>query len=129
MIKTHRIEVLCTPDEHERIINNAKTKGFSTVSAFFRDFGLKNPLTSEERIAEIHSAIVRSKLGLERIADSLLANYDPNSFYMQYPIKTEYVIHLNQGDNSLPKQNPLYKMDPLSEPGAEEHQDFDEPGY
>lgn len=63
MVKNHRIEILCTAEERERIKNNARIKGFSTISAFVRDFALKNPLTVEERIAEIHSAVTRSKLG------------------------------------------------------------------
>lgn len=129
MVKTHRIEILCTANEHERIRNNAQAKGFSTVSAFLRDFALRSPITSEERITEIHNAIVRSKLGIERIADSLLSKYCPNSLYMQYPTKTEYAIPLRQEYEHQPKQNPLYKPDPLNEPEPQDAYDFQDPDY
>ncbi len=100
MPKNHRVEVLCTADELERIRNNAHAKGFPTVSAFVRDFALRSPLTTEERIAEIHQAII--KQGIEKIADSYAPKY---------------------------KQNPNYGPNPLKEPGFEGHQGFYAPEY
>ena len=100
MPKNHRIEVLCTVDEHERIRNNAQAKGFPTVSAFVRELALRNPLTTEQQVAEIHSAII--KQGIERIADSYAPKF---------------------------KQNPKYRSNPLKEPGFEGYQGFDAPGY
>jgi len=71
--------VLCTIDEHERIRNNAQAKGFPTVSAFVRELALRNPLTTEQQVAEIHSAII--KQGIERIADSYAPKYKQNPTY------------------------------------------------
>jgi len=53
MVKTRDITIRVTIGEHERIKNTAYAKGFPTISAFVRDFALRNPLTVEESIVDI----------------------------------------------------------------------------
>ncbi len=100
MPKNHRVEVLCTADELERIRNNAHAKGFPTVSAFVRELALRNPLTTEQQVAEIHRAVVRQ--GIEGIA-----GYAPRY-----------------------RQNPNYMPDPIEKPEFEEYgRCYDDNGY
>ena len=53
MVKTRDTTVRVTIGEHERIKNTAYAKGFPTISAFIRNFTLRNPLTVELRIVDI----------------------------------------------------------------------------
>ena len=74
MTKIHRIEVLCTSEEKERIKNTAYAKGFPTISAFIRDFALRNPLTVESRVADID----RRTRYIEKMVSSLLQSQKSN---------------------------------------------------
>ncbi|MBW2976579.1 hypothetical protein KY347_03985 [Candidatus Woesearchaeota archaeon] len=102
--KNHKIEVLCTKEQHERIINHAHIKGFPTVSAFIRDFALRNPLTIEEKIAEIHQAIVRAK-----------ADGKPN--YELYAPQDGYALTSGKEYSTKYKINPGYVPDPFKRAG------------
>lgn len=53
MVKTRDITLRVTIEEHERIKNTAYAKGFPTISAFIRDFALRNPLIVKARIVDI----------------------------------------------------------------------------
>ena len=57
MVKLRRVEFRVTKNEHERFVNIAHAKGFSTVAAYLRSVALGNDLFTETKIAEIHQMI------------------------------------------------------------------------
>ena len=99
--------------EHELFRNNAESKGFSTVSAFVRDFGLKNPLSVEQKISEIQQAVLGLKSKLDVIAQSVASprNAALESMLKYVPIK-DYAALQAEPSGSY-KINPAYKPDPI----------------
>lgn len=111
MVKNHKIVFRVTDNERDRIDNNALAKGFPTTSAFLRDFSLRNSLTVEEQIAEIHRAIVGAKSDIGGVTNSLMGpfkgNYSLSAFDYLMGAKPEYAR----------KTNPNHMYDPLEELG------------
>jgi Arc/MetJ-type ribon-helix-helix transcriptional regulator len=72
MVKTRKVTVRVTKEQHERIKNTAHAKGFLTVSAFIRDFALRNPLTTELRIVYMDQRLRR----MEKMLASLCSKFN-----------------------------------------------------
>lgn len=60
--KTRYIQVRVSPEQYERIRNNAQAKGFKTVSSFIRNILLEKDLLFEQKFGRMYEIIVR-KLG------------------------------------------------------------------
>ncbi len=60
--KTKYIQVRVSPEQYERIRNNAQAKGFKTVSSFIRNSLLEKDLLFEQKFDRMYEIIVR-KLG------------------------------------------------------------------
>jgi hypothetical protein len=50
-----------TRDQYERIKNNSKTKGFSSLSAYLRYVALDQDFIVQQKICEIHDFIFEKK--------------------------------------------------------------------
>ena len=125
MVKTRDITVRVTINEHERIKNLVSAKGYPTISAFVRDVTLRNPLTIEEKIVEMHQAIVGSKNEINRAIKGLKDN--AKGKYLAYAPQNQYSSPLPKDYTPQPKQNPIYKADPLNEPEPQDMYDFQDP--
>jgi predicted DNA binding CopG/RHH family protein len=51
--KRKTIQLRVTPEQHERIRNKARAKGFATVSAYIRSLALEKDLLFEQRFEEV----------------------------------------------------------------------------
>lgn len=112
MVKNHDLTIRVTKEERERIRNMAMAKGFPTVSAFIRDFALKNSITMEQRILEMHQAIVGARSEIDAAINALGSNYSPDSVF--YSMKEQYLPK-----TQTYKPNPIYKPDPLIQAGLQ----------
>jgi hypothetical protein len=54
MVKTKIIVVRVTPNQFDRIVNNAHAKGFRTIADYIRNLTLQNDLIFEKKINEIY---------------------------------------------------------------------------
>lgn len=61
MVKNKTIQIRVTKNQHERISNNAKAKGFVTISAYLRDLALNSDSNIERKIDEIYRRILFGK--------------------------------------------------------------------
>jgi len=59
MVMNKKIVFRVKSNEHERIRNKAYAMGFSTVSAYLRDFSLRNSLIVEMRVADMEKRMKR----------------------------------------------------------------------
>ena len=56
-MKTRMIFFRVTPNQHERIRNNAEAKGHKTVSGYLRELALKKDMFFEQKILEMHKIL------------------------------------------------------------------------
>ena len=54
MVKTRSLQVRLTRDQHERITNYAKLKGFTSLASYIRYVALDQEWILRQRIFEIH---------------------------------------------------------------------------
>lgn len=62
MNKTRTIQFRVTRDQYERIINNARAKGYLNISAYLRDLALNKDLVFEKKFNELYEIIVRGNM-------------------------------------------------------------------
>ena len=113
MVKNNRIVLRVSEREHEIFRNNAESKGFSTVSDFVRDFGLRNPLGVEQKVAEIQQAVSEIKSKLDAIVQS--APTTKNTVLeslLKYVPALDYATQQAE-PSGVYKPNPDYKPDPI----------------
>ena len=61
MNKTRSIQFRVTRDQYERIINNARIKGYLSISAYLRDLALNKDYAFQRKLDEIHEHIVKDR--------------------------------------------------------------------
>ena len=54
MVSTRAIQVRMTKDQHERIKNNSKAKGFNSLSAYMRYVALDQDFIIQQKICDIY---------------------------------------------------------------------------
>ncbi len=111
MVKNNRIVLRVSEREHEIFRNNAESKGFATVSDFVRDFGLRNPLGVEQKIAEIQQAVTEIKSRLDVLAQPARAVKSSTiDSILKYMPQADYTARQTE-QSGLYKPNPEYKPD------------------
>jgi hypothetical protein len=58
MVKNRTIQIRLTKDELETIKNNAKRKGFYSLSGFLRHLAIDHDFITHQKIHEIHKQIL-----------------------------------------------------------------------
>lgn len=58
MVKNKTIQIRVTRDQHERIMSNAKAKGYVSISSYLRDLGLNHDSNMEKKVDEIYRRVV-----------------------------------------------------------------------
>ena len=61
MPKTRLIQFRVSRLEHERIYNNARAKGFRTISGYIRHIALNRDLVFEKMFNEMYEVIMKKK--------------------------------------------------------------------
>ncbi len=57
----HTIQIRLTRRQYEQIRDNAKTKGFASMSAYLRYLGLDQDFVVERKVHEIHAHLIPKK--------------------------------------------------------------------
>ncbi|MEK6828156.1 MAG: hypothetical protein AABX78_02295 [Nanoarchaeota archaeon] len=112
MVKNNRIVLRVSEKEHELFRNNAESKGFSTVSDFVRDFGLRNPLGVEQKVAEIQQAVLEIKSKLDFMAQAPTTKNISLDSLLKYMPPMDYITQQTE-PSGLYRPNPAYKPDPI----------------
>ena len=60
MVKNRTIQIRLTRDQYERIKNNSRIKGFSSLSTYLRFVALEQDFVLQQRIYEIHAHLLGS---------------------------------------------------------------------
>jgi len=77
MNKTRFIQIRVTKNQYERINNNARAKGFLTVSAYIRDLALGKDAAFERKVNELYEEIVgKNKKDSKTSGQSNHINYE-----------------------------------------------------
>ena len=58
MVMIRTIQIRLTKDQYERITNNSRVKGFSSLSAYLRFVALDQDLVFQDKIAEIYTHLL-----------------------------------------------------------------------
>jgi len=58
MVKNKTIQIRVTKNQHERIPNNARAKGYVSIYSYLRDLGLNHDSNIERKIDEIYKKII-----------------------------------------------------------------------
>ena len=66
MNKTRFIQFRVTRDQYERIDNNARIKGYLSLSAYLRDLALNKDYAFQRKLDEIYEHIVKEKTKKEK---------------------------------------------------------------
>jgi Arc/MetJ-type ribon-helix-helix transcriptional regulator len=90
MPKNHDLHVKLTKSQKEKITANAQAEGFSSISHYIRQIALERGWTMEQRIREIHSAIVGQKNDSRQKGRCKLTKYNLNKELEDYALKKEY---------------------------------------
>jgi hypothetical protein len=62
MVSTRSIQVRMTKDQHERIRNNSKVKGFNSLSAYMRYVALDQDFIIQQKICDVYDHIFGKEL-------------------------------------------------------------------
>ncbi len=65
--KTRNLQVKVTPNQFERIKNNAQAKGFVTVAQFLRYLALDKDMQFEKKFNELYDKIIDKEITLNAL--------------------------------------------------------------
>jgi hypothetical protein len=79
MVMIRAIQVRTTRDQYERIKNNAKAKGFSSLAGYLRHVALQHDLVLEQKVSEIHEHLLGSANPGRKCKQRILREFEPGS--------------------------------------------------
>jgi hypothetical protein len=76
MVMIRAIQVRTTRDQYDRIKNNARIRGFSSLSSYLRHVALQHDAVLEQKVNEIHEHLLGPAHVKRRAKQTALPDYE-----------------------------------------------------